>query len=101
MDEKNKLNLIHDIEELAELSKELTKALRGKLRRDKLVEEIIDVKVSICRIQEVFDIDDNEIKLCNKCKEYYLSNGKCLQCKEFTGDIYDKLNYKKREKKNE
>jgi DNA-binding transcriptional regulator GbsR (MarR family) len=45
-------NLIHDIEELSELTKELTKWLRGSLREEKLIEEIHDTKIAISDIEK-------------------------------------------------
>lgn len=47
-------DIVHDIEELAELQKELTKWLRGKLREDKLKEEIEDVKIAIRNIEHYY-----------------------------------------------
>lgn len=58
----NTINIIHDIEELAELQKELTKALRGKLRRKKLIEEFIDVEIAMKNIKDIFKITDDEIR---------------------------------------
>jgi len=49
------IDMVHNIEELAELQKELTKWVRGKLRKDKLLEEIQDVKIAIENIEKWID----------------------------------------------
>jgi NTP pyrophosphatase (non-canonical NTP hydrolase) len=63
------LNIIHDIEELAELQKELTKALRGKLRLLKLEEEMADVFISLYNIIDLFNLDLKNIQLIMRCKK--------------------------------
>jgi len=59
------LNIIHDIEELAELQKELTKALRGKLRLLKLEEEMADVFISLYNIIDLFNLDLKNLNIFN------------------------------------
>jgi len=63
-----KNNIIHDIEELAELQKELCKYLRGKLRREKLIEEIFDVEIAIKDIKDFFNINDSELNIMRMIK---------------------------------
>lgn len=62
-------DMIHNIEELAELQKELTKFLRGDLRRKKLIEEVHDVEIAIENIKEAFGI--KEVDLLHAFKEKY------------------------------
>lgn len=60
------MNLIIVMEELAELSQEVSKALRGKENREGLIEEIADVYLGNKYLQKIFDISDEEIaKACN------------------------------------
>jgi uncharacterized protein YabN with tetrapyrrole methylase and pyrophosphatase domain len=56
-------NVIHDIEEFSEIQKELTKFLRGKLRIEKLKEEVADVEIALQNIKQIFDISDEELTL--------------------------------------
>jgi NTP pyrophosphatase (non-canonical NTP hydrolase) len=44
--------MIHNVEELAELQKEISKWARGYIRQNKLEEEIKDVLISIENIQK-------------------------------------------------
>lgn len=44
-------DMIHNIEELSELQKELTKWLRGGLRKEKLNKEIKDVEIALKNIK--------------------------------------------------
>ena len=49
------------MEECAELIQAISKAKRGKLDRENLIEEIADVKLCISWVQRIFDIKlDNE-----------------------------------------
>lgn len=45
------------IEELSELQKELTKALRGKLNEQHLMEEIADVEIMLEQIRMIYKLD--------------------------------------------
>lgn len=49
------------MEECAELIQAISKAKRGNLDRDNLIEEIADVLVCIEWLQEVYDISTSEI----------------------------------------
>jgi hypothetical protein len=49
------IDMVHNIEELAELQKELTKWVRGKLRKDKLTQELNDVYIAIENIEKWID----------------------------------------------
>ena len=47
------------IEEMSEVIKEITKALRGKLDREHLAEEVADATIMLEQIREMFDINDS------------------------------------------
>ena len=49
------------IEEMAELTKELTKYIRGKGNHDHLLEEVADVKICIDQIQEMYNLRNEEV----------------------------------------
>lgn len=55
-------NLIIVMEELAELSQEVAKKLRGKEDRTGLLEELADVALGVFYLQEICNIDDDELK---------------------------------------
>lgn len=46
------------IEELSELTKEICKAMRGKLRLDALCEEIADATIMLEQLRILFDVND-------------------------------------------
>lgn len=47
------------IEEMAEVIKEITKAKRGKLRREQLAEEVADALIVLEQIGNMFNINDS------------------------------------------
>lgn len=47
------------IEEMSEVIKELTKAMRGELNRAHLAEEVADAKIMLEQVCEMFDINDS------------------------------------------
>lgn len=53
------LDMIHNIEELAELQKEITKWCRGNIRKNKLEEEITDTLISLKNIHKWLKIKYN------------------------------------------
>lgn len=55
-------NLIIVMEELAELSKEISKELRGKGDTVSILEEMADVQLGIYYIQKILCIDDNMLE---------------------------------------
>lgn len=62
---------IISIEELSELTKELTKDIRGKTNKKDIIEEIADVRICINWLMEIYKIsekDFNEMynKKCNR-----------------------------------
>ena len=54
-------NLIIVMEELAELSKEVSKELRGKGDHANILEELADVQLGIYYVQDICKIDDDEL----------------------------------------
>lgn len=61
-------NIIIVIEELSELTKELTKALRDKGNVVGIIEKLADVSLGIDYIKEVFDITDKELEYARSIK---------------------------------
>lgn len=56
------------IEELSELIKELTKALRGELNKDHLTEEFADVDLMLMQLMFIYRIDQKDIDSYKKKK---------------------------------
>lgn len=54
--------MIVAIEELSELQKELTKALRNKAKISSIIEEMADVYIMLEQLFWIFNIQDKEIK---------------------------------------
>ena len=76
-------NLIIVMEELAELSKEISKALRDKGDYYSLLEELADVQLCIYYIQEICGVADEELKKAmdvktNRLREVLEKEGKFL-----------------------
>lgn len=62
--------LIVAIEELSELQKELTKALRGKLRIEKLLEEMADVEIILEQLKLMYsDCQIEKLTKISRLKE--------------------------------
>lgn len=61
-------NTIIVIEELSELTKELTKALRNKYDFTGILEELADVSLAVDYIKEIFDISDKELEYARSIK---------------------------------
>ena len=55
--------VIMAIEEMSELTKELTKALRGKVRLDNIIEEVADVEIMLEQVKLLFDINNTRLDL--------------------------------------
>lgn len=49
------------IEEMSELTKEICKDFRGKLNREHLIEEIVDVIITIDQLMMMYEISEEEI----------------------------------------
>ena len=65
-----KIQIVIAIEEMSELTKELTKTLRGYDRQENIIEEIADVRIMIEQLELIFDCHDEvskqmDLKLCN------------------------------------
>lgn len=56
-----KRQLVIAIEELAELAKELTKALRGNVDRTAILEEYADVWIVLATLQGIFNFKNDEL----------------------------------------
>ena len=61
-------NIVIVVEELSELTKELTKALRDKQDLNGIIEELGDVLIGIDYIKEVFDVTDKELEYARSIK---------------------------------
>ena len=61
-------NTIIVIEELSELTKELTKALRNKYDFTGILEELADVSLAVDYVKEIFDITDKELEYARSIK---------------------------------
>ena len=61
-------NTVIVIEELAELTKELTKALRNKDDIIGIIEELADVSIGVDYVKEIFDITDKELEYARSIK---------------------------------
>ena len=61
-------NTVIVVEELAELTKELTRALRNKGDIIGILEELADVSLGIDYIRELFDITDKELEYARSIK---------------------------------
>ena len=58
------------IEEMSELTKEICKDFRGKLNREHLIEEIVDVIITIDQLLMMYKISDKEIQqMCERKME--------------------------------
>lgn len=60
-------DLVVAMEELSELTKEISKALRDKLNIENMIEEIADVEIVVDKLKKKFNISDKDIE---KWKEY-------------------------------
>lgn len=67
-------NLIIVMEELAELSQEVSKSLRNKADINALLEESADVVLCLKYIQEIFGITDDELNKAVSVKVERMSN---------------------------
>lgn len=56
----NQINVA--IEEMAELTKELTKMLRGKGSRMHLIEEMSDVEICLAELKLIYDVSEKDIE---------------------------------------
>lgn len=61
-------NLIIVMEELAELTKELSKELRGKGDYNSLLEELADVQLSVYFVQDICGVSNEDLRKAMKIK---------------------------------
>ena len=54
-------NLIIDMEEMAELTQEISKHIRGKGERYSLIEEMADVQICLYHLQNLYNISDESL----------------------------------------
>ena len=59
------IQLVIAIEEMSELTKELTKTIRGYDRQENIIEEIADVRIMIEQLELIFDCYDEVDKQMN------------------------------------
>ena len=57
-----RMKAIVAIEELSELTKELTKDLKGEGNREKIVEEMADVTIVLDQLFYIYGVSENEFK---------------------------------------
>ena len=57
-----KMQSVIAIEEMSELTKELSKAIRGNDNHDAIVEELADVIICMIQIREMYRIKDEELQ---------------------------------------
>lgn len=50
------------VEELSELQKEITKSLRGKLRKDNMIEELADVLICLEQLKIKYNVSEDELQ---------------------------------------
>lgn len=55
--------LIIAMEEMSELTKELSKHIRGYDNRNNIVEELADCEVMFDQLKEIFEIKDDDVNL--------------------------------------
>lgn len=76
-------NLIIAMEEMSELTKEITKYLRGKGDHFGLIEEIGDVQLALFYIQRICGIEGGDVKKAMNVKMYkvddVIKNGKIYE----------------------
>lgn len=77
------------MEEMSELTKEISKFIRGKGKKENLVEEIADVYICLDMLQTMYNISDKEIKREIFIKQ--LRTNKRLSQEESYGQIRDNI----------
>ena len=66
--------LVVAIEELSELTKEITKCLRNKGNIDHLAEEVADVEIMVEQVKLIFNVQD-KVEVARQIKLQRLENG--------------------------
>ena len=62
------IQLIMVVEEIAELTKEITKYFRGKDNRENIIEEVGDVYIMLEQMKIIFDISAEELEITTNKK---------------------------------
>ena len=76
-----KLQLVIAIEEMSELTKEISKDLRGKGKRENIVEEMADVQLMLDELKEYYNISQEEIYKVKR-KKIIRTQHRCLESEE-------------------
>ena len=66
--------LVVAVEELSELTKEITKCLRSKGNIDHLAEEVADVEIMVEQVKLIFNVQD-KVEVARQIKLQRLENG--------------------------
>jgi len=88
------MQFIMAIEEMSELTKEITKALRGYSRRDNVIEEIADVEIMLAQLKVVLGVTDGDVDKEKKRKLDRLKPAVMQRLEKIkaTQDYYDAKN---------
>lgn len=92
-----KLQLVIAIEEMSELTKEISKDLRGKGKREHIIEEMADVQLILDELKEYYNISQEEIykvkrkKILRTQKMYLESTIEEPKVEEKNQDVFDIL----------
>ena len=90
------MQLIIAIEEMSELIKEISKDLRGKGKREHIIEEMADVQLILDELKEYYNINQEDIykvkrKKVIRTKKLYLNDNPVHEnnCKEKSQNVFD------------
>ena len=92
-----KLQLVIAIEEMSELTKEISKDLRGKGKREHIIEEMADVQLILDELKEYYNISQEEIykvkrkKILRTQKMYLESTIEDAKVEEKNQSVFDIL----------
>lgn len=91
-----KLQLVIAIEEMSELTKEISKDLRGKGKREHIIEEMADVQLILDELKEYYNISQDDIykvkrKKVIRTKKLYLNDNPVQEnnCEEKSQNVFD------------
>lgn len=91
-----KLQLVIAIEEMSELTKEISKDLRGKGKREHIIEEMADVQLILDELKEYYNISQEDIykvkrKKVIRTKKLYLTDNPAQEnnCEEKSQNVFD------------
>ena len=92
-----KLQLVIAIEEMSELTKEISKDLRGKGNREHIIEEMADVQLILDELKEYYNISQEDIykvkrkKILRTQKMYLESSVEENKSEEKNQNVFDIL----------